>query len=135
MALHIRDFRQCDKAELSRLCETGRLIGALPRDAGGTHILSGVRDDRLAAAVWMRLDGETGIILSIATMQTANWLSNVRELIAEASLWLASRGAVSIQISAPTEPIDLLAALADMDFQADQPAGVLRRLIRARSAA
>lgn len=40
MALHIRDFRQSDKAELSRLCETGRLIGALPRHAGGARPLS-----------------------------------------------------------------------------------------------
>lgn len=40
MELHIRDFRQSDKAELSRLCETGRLIGALPRHAGGARPLS-----------------------------------------------------------------------------------------------
>lgn len=135
MALHIRDFRQSDRAELSRLCETGRLIGTLPPYSDETRILSGVRDDRLAAAIWIRLEGKTGIILAIATTQTANWLSNARELIAEASLWLASRGASCIELSAMPDHIDVLATLADMNFRPDQRAGVLCRLIPARSAA
>lgn len=135
MALHIRDFRQSDKAELSRLCETGQLIGTLPRDGDGARILSGLREDRLAAAIWFSLEGGTGIILALATPPTANWLSDARELIAEASLWLTSRGAASIQLSPVPERSDLLAALLDMDFQPDERAGFLRRLIQARSAA
>lgn len=135
MVLHIRDFRQSDKAELSRLCETGRLIGALPQHAGGARILSGLRDDRLAAAIWFSLEGGTGIILALATAPTAHWLSDARELIAEASLWLTSRGVAHIELSPIPEQSDLLVALLEMDFQPDERAGVLRRLIEARSAA
>ncbi len=135
MALHIRDFRQSDTAELLRLCETGRLIGALPRDGDGARILSGLREDRLAAAIWFKLEGQTGIILGLATAPTAHWLSDARELIAEASLWLTSRGAAHIELSPIPEQSDLLAALVDLDFLPDECAGVLRRLKQARSAA
>jgi len=135
MALHIRDFRQSDKAELSRLCETGQLIGALPQHADGARIFSGMRDDRLDAAIWFGLEGGTGTILALATAPTANGLSDTRELIAEASLWLTSRGAACIELSPIPEQSDLLAALLDLDFQPDERAGVLRRLMEARSAA
>ena len=135
MALHIRDFRQSDTAELSRLCETSRLIGALPQHADAARILSGVREDRLAAAIWFSLEGGTGTILALVTAPTANWLSDARELIAEASLWLTSRGAAHIELSPLPEQSDLLAVLLDLDFQPDERAGVLRRLIPARSAA
>ena len=135
MALHIRDFRQSDDAELSRLCETGRWIGALPQYANGARIFSGVREDRLAAAIWFSLEGGTGTILGLLTAPTAHWLSDARELIAETSLWLTSRGAVSIELSPIPEQRGLLAALLDLDFQPDERAGVLRRLIPARSAA
>lgn len=135
MGLHIRDFRQSDTAELLRLCETGRLIGALPQHADEARIFSGMRDDRLAAAIWFSLEGGTGIILALVTPPTANWLSDARELIAEASLWLTSRGAAHIELSPIPEQSDLLAALVDLDFQLDEHAGALRRLKQARSAA
>ena len=135
MALHIRDFRQSDTAELSRLCETGRLIGALPQHADGARIFSGMREDRLAAAIWFSLEGGTGTILALVTAPTARWLFDARELIAEASLWLTSRSAAHIVLSPIPEQSDLLAALLDLDFQPDERAGVLRRLIEARSAA
>jgi GNAT superfamily N-acetyltransferase len=135
MALHIRDFRQSDTQELSRLCETGRLIGVLPQHADGARIFSGVREDRLAAAIWFSLEGGTGTILALVTAPTAHWLSDARELIAEATLWLTSRGAVHIELSPPSEQSDLLVALVDLDFQPDEHAGVLRRIIPARSAA
>jgi hypothetical protein len=135
MALHIRDIRQSDTAELSRLCETGQLIGALPQLADGARVFSGVREDRLAAAIWFSLEGSTGIILALVTPPTANWLSDARELIAEASLWLTSRGVSHIELSPVPEQSDLLAALVDLDFQPDEHAGVLRRIIPARSAA
>jgi hypothetical protein len=135
MALHIRDFRQSDNAELSRLCETGRLIGALPREADAARIFSGMREDGLAAAIWFSLEGGTGTILALVTAPTAHWLSDARELIAEASLWLTSRGAAHIELSPIPEQSDLLAALVDLDFQPDERAGILRRLIPARSAA
>jgi len=135
MALHIRDFRQSDTAELSRLCETGRFIGVLPQDGDVARILSGLREDRLAAAIWFSLEGGTGTILALVTAPTAHWLSDARELIAETSLWFTSRGAAQIELSPIPEQSDLLAALLDLDFQPDERAGVLRRLIEARSAA
>ncbi len=135
MALHIRDIRQSDTAELSRLCETGQLIGALPQLADGARVFSGVREDRLAAAIWFSLEGGTGTILALVTAPTTHWLSDARELIAEATLWLTSRGAAHIELSPPPEQSDLLAALVDLDFQPDEHAGVLRRIIPARSAA
>ncbi len=135
MALHIRDFRQSDKAELSRLCETGRFIGTLPRDGGEARILSGLRDDRLAAAIWFKLEGQTGIIDAIALASSGHWRSDVQELIAEASLCLTSRGAVRIELKAIPDDRGLLAGLRDMDFRADERTGTMHRLIPARSAA
>jgi hypothetical protein len=135
MALHIRDFRQSDKAELSRLCETGRFIGALPRDGDIARILSGLREDRLAAAIWFKLEGQTGIVDAIALASSGLWQSDVQELIAEASLWLTSRGAVRIELMAIPDDRGLLAGLRDMHFRADERTGTMHRLITARSAA
>jgi hypothetical protein len=135
MALHIRDIRQSDKAELSKLCETGRLTGPLPPDAAGARIFAGIRKDRLVAAIWLTLDGDIGRILAIVTSPAANGLSDTRELIAEASLWLTSRGATSIELSLIPEQGDVLAALLDLDFHVEEQAGALHRLVQARSAA
>lgn len=135
MALHIRDFRQSDTAKLSRLCETGRLIGALPQNAEGVRIFSGMRGDRLAAAIWFSLEGGTGKIRALVAAPTSHWLSDTRELIAEASLGLTSRGAARIELNPIPEQGELLAALVDLDFQPDERAGVMHRPIPARSAA
>lgn len=135
MALHIRDFRQSDTAELSRLCETGRFIGAPPQDGDAARILSGLREDRLAAAIWFKLDGQTGIIDAIALASSDLWQSDVQELISEASLWLTSRGAVRIELKAIPEDRAMLAHLRDMRFIADERAGTMHRLLPARSAA
>lgn len=135
MALHIRNFRQSDKPELSGLCETGRLIGALPRDADAARILSGVREDRLAAAIWCKLEGRIGIIDAIVVASTVLWQSDVQELIAEANLWLASRGVARVELKAIPEDRALQAGLRDMNFKADERAGTMCRLVPARSAA
>ncbi|MCB9971786.1 MAG: hypothetical protein H6847_09795 [Hyphomonas sp.] len=135
MALHIRDFRQSDKAELSRLCETGRLIGVLPQHADGVRILSGLREDRLAAAIWFKLEAQTGIVDAIALANSDLWKSDVQELIAEASLWLTSRGAVRIELKAIPDDRGLLAGLRDMHFKTDERTGTMHRFIPARSAA
>lgn len=135
MALHIRDFRQSDTAELSRLCETGRFIGVLPRDGDVAHILSGLREDRLAAAIWFKLEGQSGIIHAIALASSSVWQSDVQELIAEASLWLTSRGATRIELEPLPQDSALLARLRDMHFRDDERTGTMHRLISARSAA
>jgi hypothetical protein len=135
MALHIRDFRQSDAAGLSRLSETGHLLGALPAPDAGLRILAGLRDGQLAGAIWLSLDAETGIIPAILAVHTAGWQSDVRELAAEASLWLASRGAARIELRIIPRDEDLLAGLLDMQFKADDRAGFMQRTMQVRSAA
>jgi hypothetical protein len=135
MALHIRDFRQSDAAGLSRLRKAGHLLGALPAPDAGLRILTGLRDGQLAGAIWLSLDGETGIIPAIIVVHAASWQSDVRELTAEASLWLASRGAARIELRIIPRDEDLLAGLLDMQFKADDRAGIMQRTMQVRSAA
>lgn len=135
MALHIRDFRQNDAAGLSRLNATAHKLGDPRAPSSDARILAGLREDRLAAAIWFKLEGKTGIISTIVVAKTALWQSDVQELIAEASLWLASRGVTRIDIKDIPEGSALLAGLLDMHFEADERAGVMRRLVPARSAA
>lgn len=135
MALHIRDFRQNDAARLSGLCETGRPIGVPPALDGKARILCGLREDSLTAAIWLNLEGDTGIIPAIITARTTTWQSDAAELIAEASLWFTSRGGVRIELTAIPEDADLQSALQEMNFQADECSGTFHRLVPARSAA
>ncbi|MFN4024171.1 MAG: hypothetical protein ACK4MQ_05020 [Hyphomonas sp.] len=135
MGLHIRDLRQSEAAGLSRLCETEHLLGALPAPEAETRILAGLREDRIAGAIWLNLEGETGVIRAILVTDNAGWQSDVLELIAEASLWLTSRGTARIEFKAILQDKDLLAGLLDMHFKADARASVMRRLTPARSAA
>lgn len=135
MALHIRDFRQSDAAGLSRLSEAGHLLGALPAPDAGLHILAALRNDQLTGAIWLSLDGVTGTIPSILVARTAGWQSDVRELIAESSLWLASRGAARIELGIIPQDEHLLAGLIDMQFKADERAGIVRRPMQVHSAA
>lgn len=135
MALHIRDFRQSDAAGLSRLAAAAHQLGDPADFNTGARILVGLRDDRLAAAIWFRLEGQTGMIDRVVAARTALWQSGVQELIAEASLWLASRGAARIQLKTVPEDAALLAGLQDMHFKADEHSGKMWRLVPARSAA
>lgn len=135
MALHIRDFRQSDSTQLSRLCGAGRFIGAVPAQDTETRILAGLREECLTAAIWISLEDGNGTIPAIVATQTETWTADVRELLAEASLWLTSGGAARIDLIAIPEDRDLLAALLEMDFEADKRAGTMRRMTPARSAA
>jgi hypothetical protein len=81
------------------------------------------------------MDGETGMIPAILVVHTSSWQSDVRELIAEASLWLASRGAARIALPIIPQDKDLLSGLLDMQFKADDRAGIMRRTMQVRSAA
>ena len=135
MALHIRDFRQSDAAGLSRLSEAGHLLGALPAPDTGAHILAGLRDGQLAGSIWLSLDCETGMIPAILVVHTPGWQSDVRELIAEASLWLASRGAARIELPIIPQDKNLLAGLLDMQFKADERAGIMKCTMQVRSVA
>ena len=103
MAFHIRDFRHSHRAGLLGLCGRARRIGALPVKDEGFHILIGLRNDKLCGGIWLELDGDTGIVAAIAVDEAAVWQSTVRELIAEACLWLASRGAARIELVSPPQ--------------------------------
>jgi len=109
------------------------LIGALPRDAEGARILWGLREDRLAAAIWFKLESQTGIISGIIVARTALWQSDVQEPGAEASLWLTSRGVTRIELKTLPQDSALQAGLRDMHFLADEHAGTICRLWSART--
>lgn len=135
MALHIRDFRQSDAAGLSRLGPAAHQLGGPADFSSPARILVGLREERPTAAIWFRLEGQIGTIDTIVAAGTALWQSGVQELIAEASLWLASRGAARIELKTVPEDAALVAGLRDMHFKADEPAGIMWRLMPARSAA
>lgn len=135
MALHIRDFRQSDADALCTFSKAACRLGVQPAPASGVRRLAGVRDGRLTAALWFELEGKAGRIIAAAAQDTTFWRSDVLELIAEASLWLVSRGAARIELEGRPQDAQLLEGLREMQFKADEGAGTLHRLIRARSAA
>lgn len=135
MALHIRDFRHSDRAGLFRLRERAPCIGALSAQDDGCHILVGLRDDALTGAIWLMLKGETGMLTAVLVEQSASWQSDAREFVAEACLWLTSRGAARIDLQALPEDKDFRDGLLDMDFSPDADAGTMKRLARSPSAA
>lgn len=135
MALHIRDFRQSDAAGLSRLSKTACGFGAPPRPDGGFRVLVGLRGDALTGAIWFRLAEDTGVIEAVLVASKDGWQSDVQELIAEASLWLSSRGAASVAIKSIPSNSHLLDRLIEMQFKADNRSGALVRLVPTRSAA
>lgn len=135
MALHIRDFRQSDEAGLTRLCQTGRLLGHGPASGDHDRILIGLRAGKIAGAAWLCLQDGVGTLQAIVTASSGRWQSDALELIAEASLWLSSRGAAQIELKAMPQDPTLLAGLEDMQFSPRGATGVLRRLVLSRSAA
>lgn len=135
MALHIRDFRHSDATGLSQLCERAHRIGAPLAQDAGAHILVGLRDGVLTGAIWLTPKGETGTLLALLVAPSAGWQSVARELVAEACLWLTSRGAARIDMQALPEDKDFRAGLLDMDFRPDAAAGTMRRLVRSHNAA
>jgi hypothetical protein len=135
MALHIRDFRQSDAAELTQLSEAAHVLGALPLPEAEARILVGLRGHRLTGAIWFSLKGLIGIISCIAVARSNGWHSDVQELIVEANLWLSSRGAAQIDVMAIPGDQALTACLMELNFRTDDRTGVMRRILPAQSAA
>ena len=135
MALHIRDFRPSDAAELTQISESAHVLGALPSPEAEARILVGLRGHRLTGAIWFTLKGQTSIISCIAVAQANGWHSDVQELIVEASLWLSSRGAAHIELMAMPADEALTGCLMELDFRTYERQGVMRRLLPAQSAA
>lgn len=135
MALHIRDFRHSDATGLSQLRERAHRIGAPLAQDAGAHILVGLRDGALTGAIWLTSKGDTGTLPALLVKQSPGWQSIARELIAEACLWLVSRGAARIDLLALPDDRDFRAGLLDMDFRANAAAETMRRLVRSHNAA
>ena len=110
-------------------------IGAPLAQDAGAHILVGLRDGALTGAIWLTSKGDTGTLPALLVKQSPGWQSIALELIAEACLWLTSRGAIRIDLLALPDDRDFRAGLLDMDFRADTTTGTLKRLVRSPSAA
>ncbi|PKP79656.1 MAG: hypothetical protein CVT79_18610 [Alphaproteobacteria bacterium HGW-Alphaproteobacteria-18] len=72
---------------------------------------------------------------ALLVKQSPGWQSVARELVAEACLWLTSRGAARIDLQALPEDKVFRAGLLDMDFRANAAAETMRRLVRSHNAA
>lgn len=135
MGLHIRDYRQSDGASLSELLATGRPIGQPPPQGAVTRILVGLRNTHLVGAAWIACNGETGLVAAILAEAGAGWPSNALELIAQAGLWLTSRGAACIELQGMPDDHKLRLGLAEMGFEDLGASDIMRRAVPARSAA
>jgi len=107
MTLHIRDFREADRAALIALWGACALIrpwndpnadidrAVTSRDAA---ILVGTVDDLVVAGVMVGHDGHRGWIYYLAVSPDRKARGHGREMMAEAELWLTSRGAPNVQL-------------------------------------
>ena len=115
MALHIRDFREADRAALIALWETCGLTRPwndpdadidriqVSRDA---TILIGTVDDAVVASVMVGHDGHRGWIYYLAVRPDRQARGHGREMMAEAELWLTARGAPKVQLMVRQENED-----------------------------
>ena len=107
MALHIRDFREADRAALIALWEACALTrpwndpdadvdrAVTSRDA---TILVGTVDGVVVASVMAGHDGHRGWIYYLAVSPDRKARGHGREMMAEAELWLKARGAPKVQL-------------------------------------
>ncbi|MEP0315156.1 MAG: GNAT family acetyltransferase [Hyphomonas sp.] len=107
MALHIRDFREADRAALIALWETCALTrpwndpnadldrAITSRDAA---ILIGTWNDQVVASIMVGHDGHRGWIYYLAVSLDRQTRGHGREMMAEAELWLKARGAPKVQL-------------------------------------
>ncbi|MBU1286332.1 MAG: GNAT family acetyltransferase [Alphaproteobacteria bacterium] len=115
MALHIREFREADRATLIALWETCGLTRPwndpdadidriqVSRDA---TILFGTVDDAVVASVMVGHDGHRGWIYYLAVTLDRQARGHGREMMAEAELWLTARGAPKVQLMVRQENED-----------------------------
>jgi hypothetical protein len=107
MALHIRDFREADRAAVMALWEACALTrpwndrnadmdrAVASRDA---TILVGTLSDVVIASVMVGHDGHRGWIYYLAVTPGQQGRGHGREMVAEAELWLTARGAPKVQL-------------------------------------
>tara|TARA_R110001606_G_scaffold181323_1_gene328034 strand:+ start:250 stop:684 length:435 start_codon:yes stop_codon:yes gene_type:complete len=107
MALHIRDFREPDRAALIALWETCALTrpwndpntdldrAVTARDAA---LLVGTWNEGVVASIMVGHDGHRGWIYYLAVSPDRQGRGHGREMMAEAELWLEARGAPKVQL-------------------------------------
>jgi hypothetical protein len=107
MALHIREFREADRAALIALWETCALTrpwndpnadldrAVTSRDA---TILVGTVDDVVVASIIVGHDGHRGWLYYLAVTPDRQSRGHGREMMVEAELWLTVRGAPKVQL-------------------------------------
>jgi ribosomal protein S18 acetylase RimI-like enzyme len=107
MAMHLRDFREADRARLIALwdaCGLTRPWNDANNDvdrsmtARDATILVGLVDDKLVGSVMAGHDGHRGWVYYLAVDPQYRGHGHGRELMEEAGLWLASRGAPKLEL-------------------------------------
>jgi ribosomal protein S18 acetylase RimI-like enzyme len=107
MALHIREFREADRAALVALWEACGLLrpwndpdADVDRAIASRQstLLVGTLSDRVAASVMVGHDGHRGWIYYLAVCPECQARGHGREMMAEAELWLTARGVPKVQL-------------------------------------
>ena len=107
MTMHVRDFREADRRALTELwdvCGLTRPWNAPDDDIDRTvatreaTILVGYIGDRLMGSVMAGHDGHRGWVYYLAVDPEYQGHGLGRELMEEAGLWLASRGAPKLEL-------------------------------------
>jgi len=107
MTMHVRDFREADRRALTELWEACGLTRPWndPNDdidravsAKEATILVGCADGTLIGSVMAGHDGHRGWVYYLAVDPARQGRGAGRELMEEAGLWLASRGAPKLEL-------------------------------------
>lgn len=126
MALHVRDYRKSDRKALIALWEACGLTrpwnepGAdIDRAVAAREstILIGVLNKELISSVMAGYDGHRGWVYYLAVASGFQKRGYAREMMAEAGLWLAARGAVKIQLMVRDENQDAARLYEALGFE------------------
>ena len=107
MTLYVRDIRPSDRTRLTRLWESCALDPAAPRTAQhldralmdrSRTLLVGHVGTQLVASVMTGLAGDHGWVRCLAVAPAHRLHGHGREMMEEAGLWLAARGARTIDL-------------------------------------
>lgn len=142
MGLHIRDCRETDADALRALARGMGLAPASVETSALRLILADRRQTLLVAlegeqvvgAIHLAAEGAAGRICQLLLPGPGSAARPVRDLLAEAGLWLASRGAGQMQTAPPVEAVAGADRLTAAGFSKG-PEGVWTKpLSRARQA-
>lgn len=142
MGLHIRDCRETDADTLRALArgmgrapasfETSalRLILADRRQT----LLVALEGQQVVGAIHLAVEGPAGRICELLLRGQPSAARHARELLAEAGLWLASRGAGQMQMAPPAGAVAGAERLKAAGFSKGPDGAWMKPLSRARQA-